>query len=88
MKFLVLFVVLFFCNLSITSAQDKYVLPKDIIIARDKLLATKRKLDNDILHAYAKLCQAKKINEAEYIEFLAYQEITGVDCRGLFIQGI
>lgn len=61
-------------------AQDRYVLPADIIAARDQLIATKKKLDRDILTRYYQLCQQKKINEAEHFEMLAYREITGDDC--------
>lgn len=67
-------------------AQDKYVLPEDIIIARDKLIASKKKLDRDILVRYYQLCQQKRINDAEHIEMLAYREITGDDCLSLIFR--
>lgn len=67
-------------------AQDRYILPPDIIEARDKVLASKAKLDRDILNTYFRLCNQRKINEAEHIEMLAYREITGLDCWQLIFR--
>lgn len=41
-------------------AQDKYVLPEDIIIARDKLIASKKKLDRDIFSSLLSTLPAKE----------------------------
>lgn len=76
-------ILLFLVFINFAHATDRYILPKDIIQARDQLLATKAKLDRDILQTYYNLCQKTSLNEAQYIESLAYREITGMECIDL-----
>jgi hypothetical protein len=78
-----LFILMFSVN---SLAQDRYVLPKDIIVARDQLIASKQKLDRDILNSYFGLCNKLSHNAAEHIEFLAYQEITGLQCWQILLK--
>lgn len=61
-------------------ADERYVLPQDIVEARDKVIESKRQLDRNILKRYRELCFKKTLNNAEFIELLAYQEITDVEC--------
>ena len=73
--------ILFLLLLTTSSfAQDKYVLPFEIIQAREKVLASKKKLDEDILKSYFNLCNKKQHTQAEHLEFLAYQQITKLEC--------
>ena len=66
-------------------AQEKYVLPKEIKIQLKKTLESKRKLDLSIIKTYKKLCWKPSLTEAEYIEIIAYREITGLSCADVII---
>ena len=66
-------------------AQDKYVLPKEIKTQLKKTLESKRQLDISIVKTYKKLCWKTSLTEAEYIEILAYREITGLTCTDVII---
>jgi hypothetical protein len=66
-------------------ANELYTLPKEIIIARDKVIASKQKMDNNIKKSYFNLCNINTHNDAQHIEFLAYREITGIDCWQLML---
>lgn len=76
-----IFLIILLSVISISSfAKDEYVLPQDIIDARDQVIESKRKLDLAILTSYYRLCHQMKVSEAEHMEMLAYREITGLDC--------
>ena len=66
-------------------ASERYVLPESIKIELSKVLESKRKLDYSIVNTYKKLCWKENLNEAEYIEILAYREITGLDCYNVIL---
>lgn len=72
------FLMIFLINTA--QAKELYVLPQDIIEARDRVIASKRKLDDNINKRYRELCLQKELNQAQYMEMLAYKEITGFSC--------
>ena len=78
-----IFFLIVFSNLSIT--QDEYVLPQEIKTQLEKTLESKRQLDISIIKTYKKLCWKSSLNEAEYIELLAYKEITGLTCSDVIL---